>query len=122
MRFLLLWMLLLSCNEPEEYISAEELLSMGKAQSPDFIYVVPPGIGVKLVDCEQYKPRCEVGYKVRVKLLEFNALMYKNHSDAMTSAKTFSGYQRANWAFDYVVGEPIIERFVENVFKAKRQE
>jgi hypothetical protein len=120
MRLLLLLTLILSCTKKEHTISKEELLSMGEKVSADISLVVPTGIATKLVDCSLYRPRCIVGYRVKVKLLEFNALMYNNKADAFLSAQTFEGYYSHNWSFDYVVGEPILERFVKKAYDAKK--
>ena len=120
MRLVILLIIILSCTKKENKISKEELLSMGEKVSSDISLVVPTGIATKLVDCSLYRPKCLVGYRVKVKLLEFNALMYGTKADALLSAQTFEGYYSHNWSFDYVVGEPILERFVQKAFGAKR--
>lgn len=120
MKYTLIILLVLSCTKKEHKITKEELLSMGKKVSDDISLVVPTGISTKLVDCELYRPKCTLGYRVKVKLLEFSALRYDTNKDAVLSARTFDGYYSHNWAFDYVVGEPILERFVEKAYSAKR--
>lgn len=120
MRFILILFSFVSCFESEKLLSKEELEVLGKRESRDFEYMIPTGITTKLVDCNLYRPKCTIGYRIKVKLLEFNALYYENQKDAILSAKTFDGYYSFNWAFDYVRGEPILERYVVRAFQAKK--
>ena len=109
-----------SCTKEELRFSREDILRLGKKEFQNFKFVVPPRIGIKLVDCSKYIPKCLSGYKGKAKLLEFNILEFKNSKEAMMSAKSYNGYYSRNWAFDLVTGEPILERFVKKAFNAKK--
>lgn len=118
--FLLLIITMISCTkDTKPSFRHEDILNMGSTIDKDFKFVVPPRIGIKLVDCSLYTPKCIEGYRAKVKLIEFNVLKFKNHKDAQRSASSFDGYYSNNWSFDHVKGEPILERFVKKAFKAK---
>ncbi|MCT4641474.1 MAG: hypothetical protein N4A33_04195 [Bacteriovoracaceae bacterium] len=119
MKILLICFILASCNSEEKLFSREEIYSIGKQVDPSLKLVIPKSLDHKLVDCDEYIPKCEMGYKVEVKLVRFNAIMYKNHKDAKAAAKYVKGMYARNWVFDYVKGEPILERFVKKAFDAK---
>lgn len=120
LKILLTLALCLSCNEDDKTFSKDDILSMGAKVDEKFKFVVPARIGTVLVNCNEYRPKCLIGYKAKAMLIEFNALFYDNSKDAQMSAKTFDGYQSSNWAFDYVAGEPVLERFVQKAFNAKK--
>ncbi len=118
--FTFLLIFFVSCTESETSFTKDDILSMGTKIDKDFKFIVPARIGTVLVNCHEYRPKCLVGYKAKAKLIEFNALYYGNSKDAFESALTFDGYHSSNWSFDYVSGEPILERFVQKAFNAKK--
>lgn len=70
--------------------------------------------------CNEYKPQCLFGYRIKVKQIELSALYYVSQKDAAESARHFRGYVGRNWAYDDVRGEPILERFVIKYLDAKK--
>lgn len=121
MKYIILLILVtVSCTKKEELsFKHHDILNMGVAVDKNFEFVVPPSIGISLVDCSQYTPKCIEGYRGKAKLIEFNILKFKTHKDAQKSASSFDGFYSNNWSFDHVKGEPILERFVKKAFNAK---
>lgn len=120
MQFLFILFTFISCWSSDPIIEKEELERLAKKASADMVFMIPKGISEHLVNCNDYYPKCKAGYRIKVKLLEFNALMYANTEQAQLSARSMQGYYSFNWAFDQVRGEPILERYVEEAFQAKK--
>lgn len=100
--------------------SNKEFLEMGKIGDPDLKVIVPAGITEIVVDCYEYTPACRYGLKVIVKDLTLKALFYDDQESALKAAKRIKGYVSRNWVLDDVVGEPILERYVEKYLLATR--
>lgn len=112
--------ILVSCS------CSKELPNYGKKEMMNFAFNADPKMEIKigsiskaLVDCKDYTPRCQTGFRVVLKGLEFNALLYKNQKSALKAAKRIRGYVARNWVFDEVRGEPILERIVVKHLKGK---
>lgn len=116
--FPLFFLILSSCNDRPENWSKNKMLDMAMKADPNFTVIVPESISKSLVNCIDYTPSCLFGYKVATKKLAFIALLYKDQKKAYKAARRIDGYVSRNWAFDDVKGEPVLERFVQKVFKA----
>ena len=116
--FFSLLFLCLSCSkntyEPEDIF---ELLRKGDA---DLEAVVSKDIGVSLVDCSTYKPKCRNVFIVKVKELEVIFLQYDTPEEAFKSAHYIGGFVVRNWAIDEVSGEPVLEAFMMKYLGARK--
>lgn len=106
-----------SCTKEVKY-SKEEVLA--KAQAADSsVAVIIPKID-EGVQCQTYEPPCLSGHLVSLRGIEFIALEYASEADALQAAKKVRGYYMANWMFDDVSGEPMLEKFVQDHLQAKK--
>lgn len=48
------------------------------------------------------------------------ALEYATEAEAKKAAQKYRGYYTANWFFDDVAGEPLLEKFVQEHLDAKK--
>lgn len=72
------------------------------------------------VQCQTYEPPCLSGHLVSVRGIEFIAIEYTSEKEARQSALKYRGYYTANWMFDDVSGEPMLEKFVQDHLEAKK--
>lgn len=119
--FLFLAFIFNSCSDSPN-LNKEQVLEMLREGDPNLEVMVPLSISQPLVNCGEYLPPCQVGYKVKIKNMEVTGLFYEDQKRAYKSAKSMRGYHLRNWAFDQVAGEPILERFFENEMGAKKVE
>jgi hypothetical protein len=122
--FILLFTLVgCSCSkEEEDTILRQDLYRKAKLGDENVRFKMPKSIGDTLVNCYEYVPRCKFGYIVIVKELEVKALEYETIEGAKKSAKRIQGYRAANWVFDDVAGEPVLEWYVKKYLGAKKAE
>lgn len=118
--YLLLLFILVSCS------CSEELPNYSKEEMLGFAYKADKNMQIKvgtidktLVDCKDYTPRCRTGFRVVLKGIKFNALLYNTKVEALEGAKRIRGYVARNWVFDEVRGEPVLERLIVKHLKAK---
>lgn len=107
-----------SCEKELPNYSQKQMLAWAKEADPNMTIKVGD-LSKALVDCNDYSPRCQIGYRVVLKTIEFNALMYTNQKDALKAAKRLRGYVARNWVFDEVRGEPVLERLVVKYLKGE---
>jgi hypothetical protein len=109
---------LFSCSKdkPITY-TKDELFDLCRATDPACTVVLPRSMseGVK---CEDYSEGCLAAHKVKARDLEFIGVEFSNTEQAIRAAKRYHGYYIRNWLIDDVYGEPILERFVKEAFKA----
>lgn len=122
MRFfiLILPLILSSCSCQEELpnYSRKEMLEWARQADPNMKIKVGD-LTKALVDCKDYTPRCQIGYRVVMKTVEFNVLQYNDQKSALEAAKRVRGYVARNWVFDEVRGEPVLERIVTKHLRGK---
>ncbi len=113
-------LVLVSCSKklPVTY-TKEELLDMCRAADPGCTLVLPRNLD-EGVHCDDYSEGCHSGHLVKAKDLPFIAVEFFTPEDAYRSAQKIHGYYIRNWVFDDVKGEPQLERFVKETFKASR--
>lgn len=118
--YLLLSFILVSCSCSEELPNYDKKEMLGMAYEADPNMKIEVGtIDKTLVDCKDYVPRCRTGFRVVIKGIKFNALLYNDQKIALKAAKRIRGYVSRNWVFDEVRGEPVLERIVMKHLKAK---
>ena len=95
-----------------------------KAKNPKFEPVLADGIGkgpmcdwVKKYDIP--KEECTGIMYIRVRKVEFLLVEFTTVKRARELAKRLNGFYRANFLFDEVRGEPVLESFMIDVVKAK---
>ena len=118
--YFLTFVLLTSCS------CEKELPNYSRQEMLGWAYEADPNMKIKigdltkaLVDCKDYTPRCQIGYRVVIKTVEFNVLEYATQDLALEAAKRIKGYVARNWVFDEVRGEPVLERIVVKYLRGK---
>lgn len=84
-------------------------------------------IGVKekdrQIDCSDYPEEgCLKGSpkRFKIRLVEMIVVQYMTTLDACRAAAKIGQWHARNWLFDDVTGEPVLEDFVKQVYKANR--
>lgn len=116
--FSFLLFFLISCKE-EPKLSKEAFLKMAQEVDPTVTVVLPRNLN-EGISCAEYSEGCLAGHIVKVKGLNLIAVEFMTQDQAIYGAQKYRGYYMMNWLLDDVVGEPILERFVEKNLKAKR--
>ena len=116
--FISLSILSASCTKEVRY-SKEALLAKAQAADPTVQLILPRSINDG-VSCTAYTEGCVGGHTVKVKNLDLIAVEFMTEEQAKYAAKKIRGYYVANWIFDDVTGEPILEEFVSRVLDAKK--
>jgi hypothetical protein len=120
LKYLLICLLFVSCfGDSQPNYSKEEMLGFARLGDPTMEIKVGT-IDKALVSCGEYKFPCKIGYMVVIKRLEMKALYYESQDEAIESATFLKAYRSRNWVFDDVIGEPILERFVQKHLHAKK--
>ena len=95
-----------------------------KAKNPKFEMVLADGIGkgpmcswVKKYDIPEEE--CTGIMYIRVRKVEFLLVEFTTVKRARELARRLNGFYRANFLFDEVRGEPVLESFMIDVVKAK---
>jgi hypothetical protein len=109
-----------SCQKEEPIIyMGNEILDLVKIGDPKVIIKLPSK-ETEVIRCDTYLPPCKTSHLYIIKELEVIFLEYNTQDEAIKAAKAINGYYLRNWVIDDVVGEPILERFVEEYLKATR--
>ena len=71
--------------------------------------------------CTSYGAGCVSGSgkRILVRKVEMVVVEFKNEKFARAEALRLNGYYVKNWFFDDVTGEPVLESFVRQAYKAK---
>lgn len=121
MKFLLaLLFILTSCDDTPSNWDNFTVLDMAKEVEPNLRVMVPESFDKPVVDCKLYKPACKAGYKIKLRGMMIMPLEYTNYKDAYDCARRINAYWVKNWVFDDIIGEPILERFIEKTYGAKK--
>lgn len=107
-----------SCTKELKY-SKEQVLALAQAADSTVTVILPKSIS-EGVTCDDYAQGCLSAHIVRVQNLDMIAVEFGTEAEAIYGAKKIKGYQLRNWVFDDVVGEPVLEKFVETGLKAKK--
>lgn len=107
-----------SCSKELRY-TKEELFALAREGDPGMSLVLPGSMS-EGINCSDYTPSCQSAHIVKVKNLDMFALEYMTEEEARSAARKIKGYCLRNWVFDDVTGEPVLERFVVEVLKAKK--
>lgn len=116
--FIILSILSASCTKEVRY-SKEELLKKAQAGDSTVQLILPKSMN-EGVSCSNYTDGCISGHTVKVQNLELIAVEFATEAQAKYGAKKIRGYYTANWVFDDVTGEPVLEEFVSRVLEAKK--
>ena len=71
--------------------------------------------------CEMYPPGCVDGSakRFKVRLVDLVVVQFHTAKKACLAAKKLNQFYIRNWLLDDVKGEPVLESFVKEVYKAK---
>jgi len=113
-----LFIFLASCSENKNP-SKFDILRIGEKSDKTIRTALPSSIdeGIK---CSSYGPNCLSAHIFVIKKLEAIFVEFQNEESAKFVAEQLNAFYYKNWVFDDVAGEPILENFVTNVYKAKR--
>lgn len=103
-----------SCSEKKIYTKSD-MWEMGRAEDPNLELILPKDIASG-VQCSAYGSGCISGVVVRVMKMDMIFVEYQSAEQALAFAKTIDAYVVKNWVIDDVVGEPMLEKFVEKAF------
>ena len=109
---------LMSCSK-EETFSKEDMIKKAKSYSARVRLILPDSID-RGVSCDSYGEGCVSAHQVEVGHLKCIFVEYINHELALNQAKNIHGYVAKNWLFDDVQNEPKLEKFVIEIFGAKK--
>lgn len=112
-----LFLLTISCGPKK--MSRTGMYELAKKNDPNMKIVMPKDIkaGIK---CSDYGPGCVGGKTVLIRNVEMIAVEFESTEFAKKWAYKVDTYYAVNWLFDDVVGEPVLERFIQEVYDAKR--
>jgi len=116
----ILFLNIFSCQKNEK-IDRFKFFQIAKDQDPEIEQLLPKDMASG-INCQNYGEGCLGGFTAKVKGLDFIYLEFDSETLAKKEAKRINGYYRGNWVFDDVTGEPVLERFVKNVYHAERAE
>ncbi|HXH73496.1 MAG TPA: hypothetical protein VNJ08_00925 [Bacteriovoracaceae bacterium] len=120
MKITLFLLLFAACKSTEELnFTKEQLFAKAKEGDPTLQFVLPKTMNDG-VHCTDYAPGCLSGHTVKVKGLDLIAVEFMNEDQAILGAKKVKGYYTRNWVLDDVSGEPILEKFAEEILEAKK--
>lgn len=111
-------LLFASCAKEVKY-TKEELFAKAQAADSSVTFVIPKSMS-EGVSCTAYSEGCLSAHIVQVRKLDLIAVEFMSEDQAKYAAKKFRGYYLRNWLLDDVVGEPELERFVEQSLEAKK--
>jgi hypothetical protein len=111
-----------SCSkQEEETYSPSQMWGIAKDHDPN-VELVSIGAGQphKRVLCKNYGPGCVEGSgkRIKVRKVELITIQFKTVKAARNEAIRLDQYHFANWLFDEVEEEPVLQHFVKKVFKA----
>ncbi len=95
-----------------------------KTKNPKFEPVLADGIG-KGPMCSWVKKynipeeECLGIFRIRVRKVELLVVEFSTVKTARDLARRLDGYYKANWLFDEVRGEPVLESFIKTIIEAK---
>lgn len=115
-----LFLVNLSCTKEVKY-TKQELYIKAIEADPTMTFVLPDNL-TEGIRCSDYTQGCQSGHMVKIKGLELIVVEFMTEDQAIFAAKKFRGYYLANWLFDDVTGEPVLEKFVTEKLGAKKPE
>ncbi len=110
-----------SCSWEKERIYTErEMWYMARDVDPS-IELVPITSPKRRILCKNYGPHClkGTGRRILVNTVELITIAFENEKAAKKEALRIGQWYGYNWVFDDVTNEPVLEEFVQKVFKAK---
>jgi hypothetical protein len=118
--FLMMILTFFSCsNQNEINLINQEIIDMALKVDPTVALILPDN-DYPAIDCKGYGEGCQFGLRFKYKSLYYLAIKYDNNVLAKRGAKKIKGLFYYNWVFDDVVDEPVLEKFIEKVYQAKR--
>lgn len=115
-------LLFVSCTKKGLFVSDTEMWSMAQASGENVELVPVPNTSPhRRVLCRHYKVYgCVLGSgkRIKVRLVEFLAIQFETEAYARAAALKYRQYYFANWMFDEVTNEPVVEHFLKQHFGA----
>jgi hypothetical protein len=101
-------------------------MAVKKEPSIELVFVADTPEGrLRRITCQAY-PRegciAGSGKRIKVRLVELIVLQYENQKSACMAALKVGQWYARNWIFDDVTNEPVLEDFVQKVFKGTKPE
>ena len=84
-------------------------------------FVMPTGMD-DIIPCDRYGKGCLSVHRAKYKTIQLIYIEMDSEENARESAKRINAWYSHNWVFDDVSGEPLLERFVQNAYKAVKPE
>lgn len=109
-----------SCTKKEVIYSKEDMIGMVPKEGPEKMEILLARNLNDVIPCSDYGAGCLSAHRLRVKNLDFIAIEFNDGEQAMLAAQRIRGWTVSNWLFDDVEGEPVLERWLVEHYKAKR--
>ncbi len=98
--------------------------AMATAVEPNIeLVAIPNHETERRVLCSHYlREGCILGSgkRIKVRLVELLVIQYETEKQACLAAKSIGQWYSANWLFDDVTNEPVLESYVVEAFSAKK--
>lgn len=119
--FTLLIFVLSSCSK-DNTLGPKEMWAMAtKVESNIELVAIPNHETERRVLCSHYYPEGCIpgsGKRIKVRLVELLVIQYEKEEQACEAAKRIGEWYFANWLFDDVTNEPVLESYVVEAFNA----
>ncbi len=104
----------------EPVLNKEEMLGMAPHEGPDKVEIVLAKDINDAIPCSNYGDGCLSVHRVRARQLDFIVVEFSDGESARRASRKVRGWYLHNWLFDDVEGEPHLESWVEQHYKAQR--
>ncbi len=114
-------LLFFSCSKSDEKTRLEKPTLEDSFKQIDSTYklILPKSIEEGAVSCVSYPEGCVSAHVFQLQKLDFIALEYDTHANALRVGKIINGYVKENWVFDDVTGEPVLEKILKKIDATK---
>ena len=115
----LMGILLSGCWYEKTY-SKEDLYKIGKKKDSQLNFTKRDDIVESILSCHSYGRYCQSVFSLSYRGVSFICVEYGDAQRALEVAEIINAYVVRNWLLDHVTGEPILERFVQGAWGAKK--
>ena len=121
--FTLLILFLNSCSK-DQTVGPKEMWAMASKVEPNIeLVAIPNHEQDRRVLCSYYHQEGCIpgsGKRIKVRLVELLVIQYETQKQACEAAKRIGEWYYANWLFDDVSNEPVLQSYVVEAFNAKK--